>query len=82
MVSRFVRERDVVRSISNPNVVRVHDLVVEGDRLGIVMDLFAAGHLRRNLPPPLPPRSNPPGCWPRWPPGWPPCTPTAWCTAI
>ncbi len=58
VVSRFVRERDVVRSISNPNVVRVHDLVVEGDRLGIVMDLFAAGHLRRNLPPPLPPEQS------------------------
>ncbi len=55
VVARFVRERDVVRGIQHPNVVQVHDLVVEGDRLGIVMELFEAGHLRRTAPPPQSP---------------------------
>jgi serine/threonine protein kinase len=46
VVGRFLQERHVLRSIRHENVVRVHDLVVEGDRLGIVMDFVAGGDLR------------------------------------
>ncbi len=49
MVSRFVRERSILTSISHPNVVRVIDLVVEGDTLGIVMEMVQGRDLRRTL---------------------------------
>ncbi len=48
VVARFVQERQVLRSVSHPNVVRVHDLIVEGDRLGIVMDYVSGGDLRHS----------------------------------
>lgn len=38
VVQRFVQERSVLGSIHHPNVVQVHDLVVEGSTLAIVMD--------------------------------------------
>jgi serine/threonine-protein kinase len=47
VVARFVQERQVLASIDHPNVVRVRDLVVEGDQLGIVMDYVPGGDLRR-----------------------------------
>jgi serine/threonine-protein kinase len=50
VVARFVRERQLLRLVDHPNVVRVHDLVVDGDRLGIVMDLVSGGDLRRAFP--------------------------------
>jgi serine/threonine-protein kinase len=49
VVSRFVQERSILTSISHPNVVRVIDLVVEGDTLGIVMELVRGRDLRRAL---------------------------------
>ncbi len=49
VVSRFVQERSVLTSISHPNVVRVIDLVAEGETLGIVMELIRGRDLRRTL---------------------------------
>jgi serine/threonine-protein kinase len=46
LVARFVQERRALGAVRHPNVVSVHDLVVEGDRLGIVMDLVPGGDLR------------------------------------
>jgi len=43
LVERFVRERSVLVSLRHPGIVRVRDLVVEGDRLAIVMDLVPGG---------------------------------------
>ncbi|SDT07278.1 serine/threonine-protein kinase [Microlunatus soli] len=57
LVERFVRERSILTGLQHPNIVTVRDLVVEGDRLAIVMDYVAGGSLRdvlatyRNLPP-------------------------------
>src|ERR1700684_3329289 len=48
-VSRFVQERSILTSINHPNVVQVLDLVVEGDTLGIVMELVRGRDLRRTL---------------------------------
>jgi serine/threonine protein kinase, bacterial len=44
-VARFIRERTALVSFRHPNVVAVHDLVVEGDRLALVMDLIDGGDL-------------------------------------
>jgi hypothetical protein len=49
VVSRFVQERSILTSISHPNVVRVIDLVIEGETLGIVMELVRGRDLRRAL---------------------------------
>jgi serine/threonine protein kinase, bacterial len=49
VVSRFVQERSILTSIDHPNVVRVIDLVVEGETLGIVMELARGQDLRRTL---------------------------------
>ncbi len=49
IVSRFVQERTLLASIRHPNVVEVHDLVVEGSTLAIVMDLVDGGDLRSEL---------------------------------
>jgi serine/threonine-protein kinase len=49
IVARFLQERAVLMGIVNANVVRVHDLVVEGDTLGIVMDLVEGPSLRALL---------------------------------
>ena len=46
LVERFVRERSVLLSLRHPSIVRVQDLVVEGDRLAIVMDLVPGGSVR------------------------------------
>src|SRR5512135_1543509 len=54
-VQRFIRERDLLAAVAGPHVVRVHDLVVHGDEVGIVMDLVAGGHLRRAVTFPCPP---------------------------
>jgi serine/threonine protein kinase, bacterial len=55
IVSRFVQERRLLRTVSHPNVVRVHDLIVDGDVLAIVMDLVSDGDLTRLGPTPLDP---------------------------
>jgi serine/threonine-protein kinase len=44
-VTRFVRERTVLMKFRHPAVVSVHDMIVEGDQLALVMDLVAGGDL-------------------------------------
>jgi len=44
-VSRFVRERTALLRFRHPNVVTLHDMIVEGDRLALVMDFIASGDL-------------------------------------
>ena len=46
LVERFVRERSVLLALRHPNIVAVRDLVVEGDRLAIVMDFVPGGSVR------------------------------------
>jgi tRNA A-37 threonylcarbamoyl transferase component Bud32 len=57
IVARFVQERSILVSVAHPNVVRVLDLVVEGETLGIVMELVGGRDLRDDLraQPTLPP---------------------------
>ncbi|WP_159620913.1 serine/threonine-protein kinase [Ruania rhizosphaerae] len=49
VVQRFIQERSALTAVQHPNVVRTHDLVVEGPRLAIVMDLVTGGDLRNQL---------------------------------
>ena len=49
VVARFVQERTILMSIADPSVVRVIDLVAEGDTLAIVMELVQGADLRRHL---------------------------------
>lgn len=49
MVTRFIQERNTLISVNHPNLVRIHDLVVEDGRLAIVMDLVAGPDLHRYL---------------------------------
>jgi hypothetical protein len=57
VVARFFQERSILTSVDHPNVAKVLDLVVEGDTLGIVMELVEGQDLRhylrirRTLPP-------------------------------
>lgn len=57
VVTRFLQERNLLVGLRSPHVIRVHDLVVEGPRLAIVMDYIAGPSLRGllqqrgNLPP-------------------------------
>lgn len=46
IVERFVRERSVLLGLEHEHIVRVHDLVVEGDTLALVMDYYGGGSLR------------------------------------
>ena len=46
LVSRFLQEKALLTRVDHRAVVRVRDLVVEGDRLAIVMDLVEGGNLR------------------------------------
>ena len=57
VVGRFLREGDVLKRLDHPNLVKVHDLVVEGGKLGLVMDLVEGGdvHARRKRHGTLPP---------------------------
>jgi serine/threonine protein kinase, bacterial len=57
-VARFVRERTALLRFRHPNVVVLHDMIVERDRLALVMDLIAGGDLsayRRRCGGTLPP---------------------------
>jgi serine/threonine protein kinase len=54
VVARFLQESRLLRSVRHPHVVRVLDLVAEGDRLGIVMEYVPGGDLRRAVPFPCP----------------------------
>ena len=49
LVERFVRERSILVGLRHPNVVAVRDLVVEGERLAIVMEFVGGGSLRDTL---------------------------------
>jgi serine/threonine-protein kinase len=49
VVARFVQERAVLLRLRHPNLVRVHDLVTEGDMLALVMDLVEGTDLRQHL---------------------------------
>lgn len=49
IVMRFLRERSVLLRLTHPNIVRVRDLVVEGDLLALVMDLVEGPDLFRHL---------------------------------
>jgi hypothetical protein len=49
VVSRFVQERTILRDLSSPHIVAVRDLVIEGDRLAIVMELLTGTNLRTRL---------------------------------
>src|SRR5262249_21455592 len=44
-VARFVRERTALLALQHPNAVTLHDMIVEGERLALVMDLLADGDL-------------------------------------
>ena len=46
-VGRFVRERTALMALRHPNVVTLYDMIVEGDRLALVMDLVPGGDLGR-----------------------------------
>ncbi|WP_165975410.1 serine/threonine-protein kinase, partial [Actinomadura rubrisoli] len=48
-VTRFLRQKTVLRGLAHPHLVRVRDLVAEGDVLAIVMDLVDGDDLRRVL---------------------------------
>jgi hypothetical protein len=47
--ARFVRDYDKFVSLRHPNLVPVHDLVVEGSTIAIVMELVTGGDLRMRL---------------------------------
>lgn len=49
IVGRFVQERSILMGLDHPNIVKVHDLVVEGEDLAIVMDLVEGPDLRTRL---------------------------------
>ncbi|MEU9731910.1 serine/threonine-protein kinase [Streptomyces sp. NPDC048002] len=49
IVMRFLRERSVLLRLTHPNIVRVRDLVVEGELLALVMDLVDGPDLHRHL---------------------------------
>ncbi len=46
LVGRFVQERAVLTTLRHPAIVAVRDLVVEGERLAIVMEYVDGGSLR------------------------------------
>ncbi|MEU5261736.1 protein kinase [Amycolatopsis sp. NPDC021455] len=49
LVARFLQERSILVGLRHPNLVGVHDLVVEGETVAIVMDLVSGGDLRALL---------------------------------
>jgi serine/threonine-protein kinase len=49
LVERFVRERSALLSLDHPHVVGVHDLVVDGNDLALVMQLVRGTDLRTRL---------------------------------
>ena len=49
VVGRFVKERGLLAALDSPNLVRVVDLVVEGETLAIVMELVEGTDLRSHL---------------------------------
>ena len=49
LVARFLQERTLLCSVSHPNLVCVHDLVIEGGTAAIVMDLVEGSDMRQQL---------------------------------
>jgi serine/threonine protein kinase, bacterial len=49
MVTRLIRERAVLIGLRHPSLVPVRDVIVEGDRAGLVMDLVQGMDLYRHL---------------------------------
>lgn len=49
VVMRFLRERSVLLRLTHPNIVKVRDLVVEGELLALVMDIVDGPDLARYL---------------------------------
>lgn len=49
IVARFLQERTVLMGLDHPNLVKVHDLVIESGRAAVVMDLIDGIDLRRLL---------------------------------
>jgi serine/threonine-protein kinase len=47
MIARFIQERNTLMAVQHPNLVRIHDMVVEDSRLAIVMDLVQGQDLHR-----------------------------------
>jgi len=54
LISRFLQEARLLKTVEHPYVVRVLDLVAEGNRLAIVMEYVSGGDLRRAVPRPSP----------------------------
>jgi hypothetical protein len=50
LVDRFQRARPVLTGLWHPGIARLLDVVIEGDRLGLVTDLVSGVDLRRHLP--------------------------------
>lgn len=48
-VEKFVQERSILLSLDHPNLVRVRDMIVEGDTFAFAMDLVEGGDLRSQL---------------------------------
>lgn len=46
VIDVFLKERSAFKRVSGPNVIEVHDIVVERDTLGLVMDYVDGGSLR------------------------------------
>ncbi len=49
IVGRFIQERAILLTLDHPNIVRVRDMVVEGEDLAIVMDLVTGSDLKQHL---------------------------------
>ncbi|WP_033824809.1 serine/threonine-protein kinase, partial [Kitasatospora sp. MBT63] len=49
LVGRFVQERSALTGLDHPRVVGVHDMVVDGDDLALVMELVQGTDLRTRL---------------------------------
>lgn len=49
IIARFHQEWAILQKLEGPNLVRVHDLVVEGETVAFVMDLVPGGDLRHVL---------------------------------
>ncbi|MEC8380653.1 MAG: SUMF1/EgtB/PvdO family nonheme iron enzyme, partial [Myxococcota bacterium] len=47
---RFIREASVGRNIEHPSANKVHEVVIDGDMIGIVMDLIEGYSLQGNIP--------------------------------
>jgi len=49
LVARFLRERTVLQGLRHPHLVRIEDIVVEGDILALVMELVDGESLKSRL---------------------------------